>query len=116
MNVTVRKVISILSFQQSDQAVVPMDVGLDSLGSTEQSDALQSQLGVGFPSIFVLNNPTAMSQHLHSQLSLKIDTSNERGMIGTRGGVSSWVVQLSILGMNWRFPGVLSITFLLILC
>ena len=66
MDVAVRKVISILKFQESDQEVGPMDVGLDSIGSTEQSDALQSQLGVGFTSTFVLNNPTAMSQHLHS--------------------------------------------------
>ena len=40
-----------------------MDEGLDTLGSTEKSDVLQSQLGVEFLSTFVLNNPTAISQH-----------------------------------------------------
>ena len=101
MDVAVRKVISILKFQESDQEVGPMDVGLDSLGSTEQSDDLQSQLGVGFTSTLVLNDPTATSQHLHSQLSPEIDTAIERGMIDTIGGVSSWVVQFSIVGMSW---------------
>ena len=105
MDVAVRKVISILSSQQIDQEVSPMDEGLDSLGSTEQSDVFLSQLGVEFLSTFVLNNPTAMSQHLHSQLSPEIDTANERGMIDTRGGVSSSVVQFYIVGTSWRFPG-----------
>ena len=61
VDVAVKKVISILSSQQIDQEVGPMDEGLDSLGSTEQSDVFQSQLGVEFLSTFVLNNPTAYS-------------------------------------------------------
>ena len=77
MNVTVRKVISILSSQRIDQKVIPMDEGIHSLGSTELSDVLQSQVGVEFPSTFVFNNPTDMSQHLHSQRSPEIDTVNE---------------------------------------
>ena len=105
MDVAVRRVISILSSQQIEQEVSPMDEGLDSLGSTELSDVLQSQVGVEFPSTFVFNNPTDMSQHLHSQLSPEIDTANERDLIDTRGGVSSSVVQLSIVSMSWRFPG-----------
>ena len=52
-----------LRSQQIDQEVSSMDDGLDTLGSTEKSDGLQSQLGVEFCSTFVLNNPTAMSQH-----------------------------------------------------
>ena len=105
MDVVVRKVILILRYHQIDQEVSSMDEGLDSLGSTELSDVLQSQVGVEFPSTFVFNNPTDMSQHLHSQLSPEIDTANGRGLIDTRGGVSSSVVQLSIVGMSWRFPG-----------
>ena len=37
-----------------------MDIGLDSLGTTELSELLQSQFGIELPSTFVLNNPTIM--------------------------------------------------------
>ena len=49
-----RKVISIERSQQIDHNVSLMDEGLDSHGSAELYDALQSQLGVKLPSTFVL--------------------------------------------------------------
>ena len=84
-----------------------MEEGLDSLGTTELSDALQSQLGVELPSTFVFNNPTIadMSHHLHSLLSPEMDIVNERKLIDTKAGDSPLVMQLSIVGMSCHFPG-----------
>ena len=84
----VRKVISIESSQQIDHDISLMDEGLDSLGTTELSDALQSQLGVELPSTFVFNNPTIadMSHHLHRLLSPEMDIVNKRKLIDTKAG------------------------------
>ena len=75
MEAAVRTLVSIESSQEIAHDISLMDEGLDSLGTTELSDALQSRLRVELPSTFVFNNPTIadMSHHLHRLLSPEID-------------------------------------------
>ena len=102
----VGKVDSIKNSQEIDHDASLMDEGLDSLGITELSDALQSRLGVELPSTFVFNNPTIadMSNHLHRLLSQEVvhqhpDTSKEGG------DGHAFNMDMAIVGMSCCLPG-----------
>jgi len=71
----VRKVVTIDSSEHIDYGVSLMDNGLDSLGTTELSDALQSCFGIKLESMFILNYPTITdtSNYLLSLLAPDID-------------------------------------------
>jgi len=71
----VRKVIAVGNSNQIDHHASLMDEGLDSLGTTELSDILQSRFGIELPSTFVFNNPTIaeMSNHLFKLLTPGIE-------------------------------------------
>ncbi|KAL7542765.1 hypothetical protein ACHAXR_013097 [Thalassiosira sp. AJA248-18] len=83
----VRKVVTINS-QSIDLNTSLMDIGVDSLGSTELSELLQSHFGVDLPSTFVLSYPTIeeMANHLFGLL---------RNEVQVGGGVNDDLPEIS---------------------
>eukprot|EP00584_Thalassiosira_punctigera_P004712 CAMPEP_0172543632 /NCGR_PEP_ID=MMETSP1067-20121228/13971_1 /TAXON_ID=265564 ORGANISM="Thalassiosira punctigera, Strain Tpunct2005C2" /NCGR_SAMPLE_ID=MMETSP1067 /ASSEMBLY_ACC=CAM_ASM_000444 /LENGTH=329 /DNA_ID=CAMNT_0013330081 /DNA_START=151 /DNA_END=1136 /DNA_ORIENTATION=- len=114
----VRKVVSI-DHEQIDHHLSLMDEGLDSLGTTELSDILQSHFGIELSSTFVFNNPTiaSMTNHLHGLLTPETghdcsetpeelrDGSDTLEEAITRPALRG---ELAIVGMACHFPGGVS--------
>ena len=102
----VREVISIGSSQTIDHHASLMDMGLDSLGTTELSESLQSKFSVDLPLTFVFNNPTiaSMSQYLVGVLQPESAMANDGHLKALRDRPSP-EMELAIVGMGCRFPG-----------
>ena len=102
----VRKVVSIEDSQEIDHQISLMDMGLDSLGTTELSQSLQSYFDVELPSTFVFNNPTVadMSNHLFGLLGSETDDVNDEALVKANSRPLT-ELELSIVGMSCRFPG-----------
>ena len=82
-----------------------LDMGLDSLGTTELAANLQATFDVELPSTIVFNYPTIadLSNYLHDILAPEQDQSAQKEM--TLLSARNDSAGLSIVGMSSRFPG-----------
>ena len=89
-----------------------MDMGLDSLGSTELVRDLESRFGLELSSTLVFSKPSIrdLSEYIYSLVSLDGDVGDETGQSiraitdGKVVDTSEW----SVVGMSCRFPGGVS--------
>ncbi|KAL9188495.1 LOW QUALITY PROTEIN: hypothetical protein ACHAXT_006873 [Thalassiosira profunda] len=102
----VRKVISVDSVGSIDHTASLMDMGLDSLGSTELTGLLQTHFGLALPSTFVFSHPTIafMTKYLFEAFSAEMEVGGAEpaGVGGDRPRPGQ---NLSIVGMSCHFPG-----------
>ena len=105
----VKKVITAGDSESVDRQVSLMDLGLDSLGTTELSELLQSTFDIELSSTFVFNNPTimAMSNYISGLLAKETQPADETDSASSMVNfiTSSTNTELSIVGMSCRFPG-----------
>ena len=101
-----QKVVPSRNSQHIDPDVILMDYGLDSLGTTELSGALQKYFGISLPSTFVFSNPTtaAMSNHLLELLSPETEDGHSEAVVEPKER-PILVDELAIVGMGFSFPG-----------
>ena len=105
--IAVAKVVSVDGVNSNDHHKSLLDMGLDSLGTTELASILQTMFDVELPSTLVFNYPTIadLSNYLHGILAPEQD-SNVTSSSALSKQESS--VGFSIVGMSCRFPGGVS--------
>ena len=105
----VRRVISVSDDELLDDKMSLMDMGLDSLGSTELAATLQTTFDVELPSTLVFNYPTVteLSNYLHGILAPQqnLNSSISKPTNITALSQQETRASFSIVGMSCRFPG-----------
>ena len=103
--IAVAKVVSIDGVNSNDHHKSLLDMGLDSLGTTELASILQTMFDVELPSTLVFNYPTIadLSNYLHGILAP--DQNSKVTLSTQRHSTRNNSVDFCIVGMSCRFPG-----------